>query len=84
MTPAAKGSAVKSGMIKYLINELSERAKNNGCRKIKTAIKSENFLWNIMILSKPKYLSKNLAVSPEKIRRDRHTKPASPVHLPKL
>ena len=44
MAPAAKGNAVKSGMIKYLINELSERTKNNGCKKTKTAIKSENFL----------------------------------------
>lgn len=41
-----------------------------------------NILWNLIILSIPKNLSKNLAVSPDIIRIERKRNAISPNNLP--
>lgn len=56
--------------------------KNKGCAITKTAVINENFLWNFIILSIPKNLSKNLAVSPEIINIERNRKLNNPANFP--
>ena len=63
---------------------LSEIIKKKGWVRTKNAVINENFLWNKIILFIPKNLSKNLAVSPEKIRKDKKINPSKPANFPML
>jgi hypothetical protein len=72
---------VKSGIMYGNIFWL-DKMKNIGCDKTKRAVINENFLWNFIILSNPKNLSKNLAMSPENIRKDRLINPIRPANFP--
>jgi hypothetical protein len=67
--------------IKIEIGE-PDKIKNNGWNITTIKVTKENFLWNFIILSIPKNLSKNLAVSPEKIKIERKTNPINPASFP--
>jgi hypothetical protein len=79
--PSANAGYVKSGRINPE-KEPCESIKKIGWKITKKATKYENFLWNLMILSRPMYLFQKRAVSPENISKVNNTKPVIPNSLP--
>ena len=79
--PRDNDLTAKSG-IKQLDMVLVDNIKKIGCNITNKIAVKPNLLLKVIILSKPKNLSKNLAVSPKNIRNERKKKPIKPANLP--
>ena len=64
------------------MKDKSDIIKKVGWNIINSTATNENSLWNLMILSMPMYLSKNLAKSPEIMRVPKKNKPINPANFP--